>query len=67
VSACAAERHGVATVEITVGSSGRVRSALVTGDFAGTPEGSCVARAVRRARFPQFTQPTFEITYPFSL
>ena len=67
VSACAEERHGVATVEITVGSSGRVRSALVTGDFAGTPEGSCVARAVRRARFPQFTQPTFEITYPFSL
>ena len=67
VEACAGERHGVATVQITVGSSGRVRSALVTGDFSGTPEGSCVARAVRRARFPQFTQPTFEITYPFSL
>ncbi len=67
VEACYQEQHGVATVEITVGSSGRVRSALVTGFFAGTAEGSCIARAVRRARFPRFSQDTFLVTYPFQL
>lgn len=67
VRACAGEQRGVATVEVTVGSSGRVRSALVTGFFSGTPEGSCVARAVRRARFPEFRRPTFSFTYRFQL
>ena len=68
VAACGGgARRGVATVEITVGSSGRVRNAVVTGPFAGTPEGSCIARAARRARFPQFGQPTFRVTYPFRL
>lgn len=67
VRACAATRHGSAPVLVTVGSNGRVRSAVVSGTFAGTPEGSCIARAVRAAEFPAFTQATFELSYPFAL
>jgi hypothetical protein len=39
----------------------------VSGPFAGTPVGSCVARAVRAARFPPFAEDRFEVTYPFQL
>lgn len=67
VRACRQERTGVAQVRITVASSGRVRNAIVQGLFAGTPEGSCIARAVRRARFPAFREDSFTITYPFRL
>jgi hypothetical protein len=67
VRACAVERHGVATVRIVVAPSGRVTVATVLGEFAGTPTGSCVARAVRGARFPPFSGERFEITYPFQL
>lgn len=67
VRACRQERSGVAQVRITVASSGRVRNAIVQGLFAGTPEGSCIARAVRRARFPAFREDSFTITYPFRL
>jgi hypothetical protein len=68
VSACRAARGGVVEVDITVsGSSGRVRNALVVGEFSGTREGSCVARAVRSARFPTFSRDTFHVRYPFRL
>lgn len=65
VSGCANGRTGVVTVNITVASSGRVRNAVVQGEFAGTRQGSCVARAVRSARFPAFEQDSFSIRYPF--
>lgn len=64
---CAAGQSGALQVEVTVGSSGRVRNALVTGAFAGTPEGSCMARTVRGARFPRFGQESFTVRYPFRL
>ena len=68
VSACAQGQHGLATTSITVsGPSGRVSNANVTGQFAGTPQGTCVARAVRGARFPRFRQEQFTISYPFRL
>jgi hypothetical protein len=67
VLACANGRGGVASVRINIGASGRVRGTEVGGDFAGTPEGSCIARAVRGARFPAFSQPSFSVSYPFSL
>ena len=57
----------MAEVRVRVGSSGRVQSSVVIGQFAGTPEGSCIARAVRGARFRPFTQESFEFTYPFRL
>jgi hypothetical protein len=67
VRACSPDQHGTATVRIVVASSGRVTTATVSGQFAGTPVGSCVARAVRGARFPAFSAERFEITYPFQL
>jgi outer membrane biosynthesis protein TonB len=68
VEACGTgARHGVAEVDIVVGSSGRIRSAVVGGFFAGTPEGSCVARAVRGARLPPFQNDSFQFSYPFRL
>ena len=68
VRACGGGEHGRAPVLITIsGSSGRVTNAVVSGDFAGTPVGSCIARAVRGATFPTFTRPTFTVNYPFSI
>lgn len=68
VEACGQGQRGLASTAITVASSGRVTNVNVTGPpFAGTPVGSCIARAVRDARFPQFSNPTFTVTYPFRL
>lgn len=54
-------------VRTTFVSSGGVTTAMVDGALAGTPEGSCVARAVRDARLPEFQQDTFVVAYPFAL
>jgi predicted Zn finger-like uncharacterized protein len=68
VSSCGGGQHGVAMVAITVsGSSGRVTNANVSGQFAGTPVGSCVARAVRGAQFPRFRRPTFNVSFPYRI
>jgi predicted Zn finger-like uncharacterized protein len=68
VTACGGGEHGVATVQISVaGPTGHVSNATVGGQFAGTPVGSCIARAVRTASFPHFRNPTFSFTYPFRL
>lgn len=68
VSACGNGEPGTATVAVTItGSTGRVTVANVSGQFAGTPVGSCIARAVRGATFPRFTRPTFTVNYPFRI
>ncbi|MCA9581378.1 MAG: hypothetical protein KC416_06255 [Myxococcales bacterium] len=67
VIACADGKHGVANVRLSVSPSGRVRNATVTGPFSGSPEGSCIARAARTARFPEFTRDTLVVDYPFTL
>jgi hypothetical protein len=67
VKACSPARHGIAKVRVTIAGSGRVRSTLVTGVFQGTPEGSCIARTVRKARFPSFNGPPVTVDFPFSL
>lgn len=68
VRACGRTRHGTAMTTIVVaGSTGRVETATVTGPFAGSPEAACITRAVRGARFPRFSNPTFRIQYPFQL
>lgn len=67
VTACTEGAHGLADVDIVIASSGRITTATVNGPFAGTPIGSCIARAVRAARFPAFSQPRFEVTYPYHL
>ncbi len=67
VAACGGGVEGVAQVHITVaGPTGRVRSATVIQGVTGA-QGSCVARAVRGARFPRFRRDTFTIDYPFRL
>jgi hypothetical protein len=64
---CASGQRGVATVSATIAGSGRVTYSVVQGKFAGTPEGSCMALAVRKAQFPRFSQPSLKVVYPFSL
>lgn len=54
-------------VTVTFASSGRATIAIVAAPFAGTPAGSCVARAARAAELPPFAQPTFRVVYPFAL
>jgi len=64
---CAGGQSGVATINATVFAPGRVGYAMVDGDFAGSPAGSCMARAVRRATFPAFRQAKLTVSYPVSL
>ena len=64
VQACFGESHGVAKVSFFVrGKTGRVTTARVQGVIGKA--GSCIARAVRRARFPKFAKDRIEISYPF--
>lgn len=58
---------GMANVAVTIGGSGRVSSASVTGQFAGTPTGDCVAKAAKSASFPKFKGSPQSIVYPFIL
>jgi hypothetical protein len=67
VTACAAGKHGVAEVDLTVLGTGDVSHVVVTGDFSGTAEGSCIAREARTARFSPFVKPRFRLIYPFQL
>jgi hypothetical protein len=64
---CVGEQHGDADVTMVVRSHGVVSYAVVSGSFAGTPEGSCIARSVKLAKFPAFSAPSLRVTYPFSL
>ena len=68
VRRCAAGHYGVAPVRVAVHPSGRVTTATVTGGSVnGTAAGSCIARTLRRALFPRFSQPRFVVEYPFQL
>ncbi len=67
LDACAAGQHGIVHIDATVANSGRVSYAVLEGAFQGSPEGSCMARAVRGARFPRFSQPSLKISYPVAL
>jgi hypothetical protein len=67
VQQCAGNLRGVAQLDVTVASNGSVTHAVVAGDFAGTPEGSCIARTVKLAKFPAFSEPSVRVSYPFEL
>ena len=56
---------GVAMVNVVIGKSGRVTSAVAVGRFAGTPTGACVEAAAKTARFP--TSDGLRTPYPFYL
>jgi hypothetical protein len=65
--ACVGEQHGVADVTLTVRSAGIVSHALVEGPFAGSSEGSCIARALRTAKLPASSYVVSRVEYPFQL
>ena len=67
VRACATGLSGVADLDITIAHSGKVTHVLVGGDFAGTTQGSCIARAVREAKFPSFKQERFRLLFPYPI
>jgi hypothetical protein len=67
LKACAAGRAGQVEVKASITSNGRIVHALIDGDFEGSPEGSCMARAVREGQFPAFSQPRLKVSYPFAL
>ena len=67
IQTCAGSSHGLSTARITILGSGRVSAANIEGAFAGTPQGSCMARALRAATFPRFSAPSLQVTYPFRL
>jgi predicted Zn finger-like uncharacterized protein len=66
VKRCSQGQHGTVTLQVVIGTTGRVSSANPTGAFAGTPVGNCAARAVRRAKFPR-SKKTLKVKYPFKL
>jgi len=64
------DQHGVAghvKVRATVASSGAVTKVEATGEFAGTPTGSCVADVVKGAAFPAWSGSPMTINYSFTL
>jgi hypothetical protein len=67
IAACT-PAHAIATLRLTLrGQTGQVTSVYVDGAFAGTPAGSCIARAAREAHVEPFARPTFALTYPVRL
>jgi predicted Zn finger-like uncharacterized protein len=60
-------QSGTAIVTVVISNTGRVSKATVSGNFAGTPTGACVAQAVRSASFPRFTKSSLTVRYPFFL
>jgi hypothetical protein len=68
VRACGVGESGTVETRVVVaGATGRVSSARVSGDFAGTPVAGCVAEVVETARFPRFGRERFEIAFPYRL
>jgi hypothetical protein len=67
LSECSKGRSGTAEIDLTIAGSGAVTYALIEGDYAGTPQGSCIARTIRRAHFEPFKKPRVRILYRMAL
>ena len=65
VSACAGGKKGTAMVAIKVSGSGKVKSVKVSN--VEEPAASCIADAVKQAKFPEFSDEEFSINFPFRL
>jgi hypothetical protein len=65
--ACVGDQHGVADVTLTVRAAGVVSHALVEGPFAGSSEGSCIARALRTVKLPASSYAVSHVEYPIQL
>lgn len=58
---------GTGQAMVTFAPSGRVTSASVSGDFAGSTVGGCVARLFRNARVPAFSGEAVTVKKSFSI
>lgn len=68
IRGCAMGQSGLATADIVVRPDGSVAGVHVSGaPFAGAASGRCMEGVVRRAKFPRFRKPSFQIRYPFSI
>lgn len=65
LQSCAGGAHGEILSKLTVSADGRVMHSLIQGAFVGTPQGSCMARALRGAKFPPFSGPSLNVGYPY--
>jgi hypothetical protein len=63
---CDSPGGGVVVMEVVISGSGRVSRAVVS-QASSAGAGRCVARAVRRARFPRFGGDPITVKYPFVL
>ena len=64
---CAEGQHGRLDIQVVFVSSGRVTRPRIHGAFAGTPAGSCMARAIRSMRVPPFRNAELAVSYPMHL
>ncbi|MEM9192461.1 MAG: hypothetical protein AAGF12_25025 [Myxococcota bacterium] len=68
VAACADGEDGIVNTWVSIdGRTGSVKRVFVTGNYAGSALGACVARVVRDASFPPFARSEFEVTFPYRL
>jgi hypothetical protein len=59
--------EGNAKLHVTVGSDGAVVAIDQTGDFDGTPTGTCIEEAVKTVTFPKTKKARQSFKYPISL
>jgi len=64
---CYKGTQGSAMVKLTIAPTGKITKISVGGAFAGKPEASCVAAAVRGATFPAWDGGPESFTYPILL
>jgi hypothetical protein len=58
---------GSVAVKLTVAPSGEVKTTKVTGSFAGTPTGDCIASVAANAKFPAWDGAPTTVNYSYFL
>lgn len=64
---CYKGTQGTVMAKIVISPSGKVSKVSVTGQFSGTPEGQCVASAIKGASFPPWDGGPASFSYPILL
>ena len=59
--------EGTATFKMIIAGSGKLAKSEQLGDFAGTPTGICLDKAIQAASFPKSKKKATPITYPIVL
>jgi hypothetical protein len=58
---------GRADLMVRVGGDGAVKNVELEGDFADTPTGECIIKAVKATEFPKFKRETMDFPWLFNL